>query len=235
MKEEDILKILKLPKETWTLRTFPFNQLEKQLSLPQRKLFQENIESRGIRILATISERNTNINKFEDDIEKYEEIIIFNIKVNRFNKVKELYKILSSKIPYPLFVIFSLNDKYKIVMSEHEKSDNGYLNVKAILETAEIEDLESYLQEIEFTQLNTSNLKMLYKDILTKLIKVESIKKYNTSIEETNIEILERLKQLDKEIEQLIKKAKKEPQLNRRVEYQLKINKLKQEKENYLN
>lgn len=235
MKEEDILKILKLPKETWTLRTFPFNQLEKQLSLPQRKLFQENIESRGIRILATISERNTNINKFEDDIEKYEEIIIFKIKVNRFNKVKELYKTLSSKIPYPLFVVFSLNDKYKIVMSEHEKSDNGYLNVKAILETAENEDLESYLQEIEFTQLNTSNLKMLYKDILTKLIKVESMKKYNTSIEETNIEILERLKQLDKEIEQLIKKAKKEPQLNRRVEYQLKINKLKQEKENYLN
>lgn len=65
MKEEEILTTLNLPKESWTLRTFPFNQLVKQLTLPQRKLFQERIVARGIRILATISERNTNILKYE--------------------------------------------------------------------------------------------------------------------------------------------------------------------------
>ena len=232
MKEEEILTILNLPKESWTLRTFPFNQLEKQLTLSQRKLFQERIVARGIRILATISERNTNILKCET--EKYEEIILFQIKVNQFNKVKDIYKTLASLMPYPLIILFNSEDSYKIVMSEHEKTDNGYLKVTNILETTETINLNAYLSSANLDALDKTSLRTFYLDMMAKFVAAESKEKYDASIEDNKVELLELVMKLDKEIQQLVNKAKKEPQLNRRIEYQLKANKLKEEREKYL-
>ncbi|QNR07140.1 DUF4391 domain-containing protein [Macrococcoides canis] len=234
MKEEEILTTLNLPKEAWTLRTFPFNQLEKQLTLPQRKLFQEKIVSRGIRILATISERNTNILKYDSETEKYEEIILFQIKVNQFSKVKDIYKTLASVMPYPLIIIFNSDDRYKIIMSEHEKTDNGYLRATNMLETTETKNLDAYLCAAELINLDKTTLKTLYLDMMAKFVAAESKEKYDASIEGNKIELLELVMKLDKEIQQLVNKAKKEPQLNRRIEYQLKANKLKEERAKYL-
>ncbi|UTH00511.1 DUF4391 domain-containing protein [Macrococcoides canis] len=234
MKEEEILTTLNLPKESWTLRTFPFNQLEKQLTLSQRKLFQEKIVSRGIRILATISERNTNILKYDSETEKYEEIILFQIKVNQFSKVKDIYKILSSVMPYPLIIIFNSEDSYKIIMSEHEKTDNGYLKVTNMLETTETKNLDAYLCAAELINLDKTSLKTLYLDMMAKFVAAESKEKYDASIEGNNVELLELVAKLDKEIQQFVNKARKEPQMNRRIEYQLKANKLKEERAKYL-
>ena len=234
MKEEEILTILNLPKESWTLRTFPFNQLEKQLTLSQRKLFQERIVARGIRILATISERNTNILKYESETEKYEEIILFQIKVNQFNKVKDIYKTLASLMPYPLIILFNSEDSYKIVMSEHEKTDNGYLKGTNILETTETINLNAYLSSANLDALDKTSLRTFYLDMMAKFVAAESKEKYDASIEDNKVELLELVMKLDKEIQQLVNKAKKEPQLNRRIEYQLKANKLKEEREKYL-
>lgn len=234
MKEEEILTTLNLPKESWTLRTFPFNQLEKQLTLPQRKLFQERIEARGIRILATISERNTNILKYESETEKYEEIILFQIKVNQFDKVKDIYKTLASLMPYPLIILFNSEDSYKIVMSEHKKTDNGYLRVTNILETTETINLNAYLSSAYLDALDKTSFRTFYLDMMAKFVAAESKEKYDASIEDNKVELLELVMKLDKEIQQLVNKAKKEPQLNRRIEYQLKANKLKEERAKYL-
>lgn len=234
MKEEEILTTLNLPKESWTLRTFPFNQLEKQLTLPQRKLFQERIVARGIRILATISERNTNILKYESETEKYEEIILFKIKVNQFNKVKDIYKTLASLMPYPLIILFNSEDSYKIVMSEHKKIDNGYLRVTNILETTETINLNAYLSSANLDALDKTSFRTFYLDMMAKFVAAESKEKYDASIEDNKVELLELVMKLDKEIQQLVNKAKKEPQLNRRIEYQLKANKLKEERAKYL-
>ncbi|PKE16365.1 DUF4391 domain-containing protein [Macrococcoides caseolyticum] len=234
MKEEEILTTLNLPKESWTLRTFPFNQLEKQLTLPQRKLFQERIVPRGIRILATISERNTNILKYESETEKYEEIILFQIKVNELSKVKDIYKTLASVMPYPLIIIFNCEDRYKIIMSEHEKTDNSYLRVTNMLETTETINLNTYLSSANLDALDKTSLKSLYLDMMAKFVAAESKEKYDASIEGNKVELLELVMKLDKEIQQLVNKAKKEPQLNRRIEYQLKANKLKEERAKYL-
>lgn len=234
MKEEEILTTLNLPKESWTLRTFPFNQLEKQLTLPQRKLFQERIVARGIRILATISERNTNILKYESETEKYEEIILFQIKVNQFNKVKDVYKTLASLMPYPLIILFNSEDSYKIVMSEHKKTDNDYLRVTNILETTETINLNAYLSSANLDALDKTSFRTFYLDMMAKFVAAESKEKYDASIEDNKVELLELVMKLDKEIQQLVNKAKKEPQLNRRIEYQLKANKLKEERAKYL-
>ena len=201
----------------------------KQLTLPQRKLFQERIVARGIRILATISERNTNILKYESKKEKYEEIILFQIKVNQFNKVT-----LASVMPYPLIIIFNCEDRYKIIMSEHEKTDKGYLRVTNILETTETENLNTYLSSANLDALDKTSFRTFYLDMMAKFVAAESKEKYDASIEDNKVELLELVMKLDKEIQKLVNKAKKEPQLNRRIEYQLKANKLKEERAKYL-
>lgn len=73
MNEEQLLRSIQLPKSTHVLRTFPYNKLEPKLS-GARKIVSENVVSRGIRLLSIISPNNANIQIFEDETERFEEI-----------------------------------------------------------------------------------------------------------------------------------------------------------------
>ena len=85
MDEVALLKKLSLPTDTWFRRNLPFNQLAQRLNPKQRKMLEEVIESYGIRILATLTPRNTNILAYEDEQEKYEEIHLSLEKVTDFD------------------------------------------------------------------------------------------------------------------------------------------------------
>ncbi len=230
MKDEQILKILELPKSTHTLRTFPLNRIEGQLSLTQRKVFHDFIVPRGIRILASINEQLTNITKYEDDKVRYEEIIIFLIRVTNLSKAKEIYKTLAGKMPYPLIIIFQQDDSYSIITAEHEKASDYTLRITSMYQTEPTKHLDMYLDKIKFTHLDKENLYSFYKSIMNGLVQAETEKKYAIEDAQLNIEKLEELKRLEKEIERLIKLAKKENQMNRRIEYQMKATALKKQK-----
>lgn len=232
MTEEEILKKLNLPKSTWILRTFPYNKLATQLNSKQQSVCSEGIESRGIRLLATINPMNTNIPKFEDEHVRFEEIHLFQIKVTSLKYCKEIYKILAEVMPYPLLILFSNEGKYQWIAATHQKQEQSILlKVEKMYQSSLEIPIDVYLNHLAFQNMNTLDLKSYYGMFIKQIVDTELQERYQVKTAKShNEELLEKIKQLDKEISQLVNQAKKEKQMNKRIALQVEANKRKQQK-----
>lgn len=232
MQEETLLKDMGIPKITWDLRTFPMNQLEARLTLSQRKLLKEYIESRGIRLLATLKESNTNIPKYEDEKVRYEEVLFFKIKVKSHKKNKEIFKIFSRIIPYAQVIVFECNKSYKIVLSELVKTHDSMLKQSdnPIYETKDSIHITDMIQYIHFDNIDKTNLYHMYKDIKSQLVKCELEILHKSTLNNKNEAFIKEIEEIDKQINQLTRAVKNEKQLNLRIPKQIQLTELKKKR-----
>lgn len=229
MDEKKVLADLNLPRSTHVLRTFPFNKLEAQLTLAERKVFTEVVEARGIRLLATLNPRTTNIPAFVDEAEAYEEIHIFKIKVKKLTRAERVYKIIAEVMPYPLIVMFEAEEHVKWVAANHRRiAKTGLLKMEKVFVTNPSVASEHYFQKWAFDASNAYNLKTYYTHFIEQMVQVELQEHYQVKSEATNnAEQLEEIKALEKQIADYVNKARREVQMNKRIEWQMKANKLK--------
>lgn len=234
MTDKQLFSKLHLPKSTQIGRNFPFQALEKQLSSDERRYFQQVVESRGMRLLATFNPQTTNILKHEDETVRYEEIHLFQLKVHQLKEteVKRVYTMLANIMPYPLIMRFVHHDEAIWILANHYIVERTHqLKVDRLFLTNMDTPEENYLINWHFEQLNKYSLMHFYHDMINQMINVSLEHKHQVSDAQQAIELYEKLEQLEKEIEQYITKAKKEKQLNKRIEWQMKATKLKQQKE----
>lgn len=233
MDETAILNELSIPKDAWFLRNLPFNQLAQRLTPKQRKLCEETIESYGIRILATITPRNTKIPSYEDETEKYEEIHLYAIKLKAWQKQKELYRIFTQLIPYPLVIIFHQGEKMEWTIAKHHRHANGMsLVVDKMYQSKHEVSQSDYLNKFNFQNMNKNNLRTFYDSLIAGMVDLELKVSYQVETKDTaNEEYLMRLQEIDVQIAKLQKQARKEPQMNQRLPLHINIHELKQEKE----
>lgn len=232
MDETALLNRLSIPKSAWFLRNLPFNQLAQRLNSKQRKVVEESIEAYGIRILATITPRHTNIIAYEDEQEKYEEIHLYSIKLKDWQKQKEIYRILASLIPYPLAILFYQQDKQSWVLAKHHRHVDGVRLVTDTLYQSkpEIEN-EVYITGFNFNQLNKTNLKLFYQSLIDAMVSLELKENYQLDLQQVpQAEYLAQLTEIDKQIDSIQKQARKETQMNQRLPLNMKIHQLKQDK-----
>lgn len=231
MNETRLLKAIGFPKATYIMRTLPYNQLEDKLTSVQKKIISDYVISRGIRVLATIQTSNTNIEPFESKTERYDSIILLVVTVNDLRKSNQIYKVFMSIMPNPLVILFSDGISTTWVFATHEKKKDGFLAYKSLYEVREIFmlDVEQYLH---FDSFNKVNLKLFYESWIEQLLQLELKSRYNiyspVSLENN---LLEKLVVMDAQIENYIKQAKKERQLNKRIEMQQVANKIKLQKQ----
>lgn len=233
MNEEQLLKSMQLPKSTYVLRTFPYNKIEPQLNEAQKKIISEHVIPRGIRLLAIISPNNTNIPKYEDENERFEEIHFYWIQVQNIKKAVAVYKVFAQIMPYPLVILFT-DDKHSCwVLATHTKQKQTHLlNVEQIYNSDEIIPLEKIMGDLRFTKMDNLNLKTIYHSWIKQLLQIELKYRYGIQRDITlENNILQQLKDLDKQIEQLVNQAKRERQMNKRIALQLEANKLKNAKQ----
>lgn len=233
MDETALLNALSIPKEAWFLRNLPFNQLAQRLTLKQRKVCEEAIESYGIRILATINPRNTKISSYEDENEKYEEIHLYAIKLKEWQKQKELYRIFAQIIPYPLVIIFHQGEKMEWVLAKHHRHTNEIsLVVDKIYQSNQDIPQHQYKEKFNFNNINKTNLRTLYHSLIEGMVDLELKESYQIESPEVASEkYLARLQEIDVQIAKVQKQAQKETQMNQRLPLHMKIHELKQEKE----
>jgi hypothetical protein len=141
-------------------------------------------------------------------------------------------------MPYPLFIRFIAGHKVIWIGAAHQKIANtGLLKMQKLYSTdPEIEE-QHYLKHWAFPSLDKYHLKGFYEALLKQIISIELEETYESVINsdlESNATRLETIKKLEKEIATCISKAKKETQMNKRIEWQMKANKLKDEKEKYI-
>jgi len=238
MDEKEILEALELPKETHVLRTFPFNRLGPRFKAKDKKTFQASVEPHGVRLLATINTITTNIPAYEDEETVYQEIHYFQIKMKDLKNVKQIYRIIAEAMPYPLLIRFITNNEALWIGAIHEKVEKiGLLKMQDLYSSNPEIDEQLYLTSWTFPRSDMYNLKTFYENLLNKIVQIELSKKYEAVTDkkfEINITQLETVKALEKEIAFCIAKAKKETQMNKRIEWQMKANKLKEQKDKYI-
>lgn len=233
MNEEQLLKSMQLPKSTYVLRTFPYNKMEAQLNAAQKKIISEHVIPRGIRLLAIISPNNTNIPKYDDENERFEEIHFYWIQVQNIKKAVAVYKVFAQIMPYPLVILFT-DDKHSCwVLATHTKQKQTHLlNVEQIYNSDEIIPLEEIMGDLRFTEMENLNIKTIYHSWIKQLLQIELKYRYGIHRDITlENNILQQLKDIDKQIEQLVNQAKREKQINKRIALQLEANKLKNAKQ----
>lgn len=232
MNEDAILKNLALPKQTYILRTFPYNKLVTQLNERQRQVFSDFVESRGIRLLATLNSHNTNIPKYEDHNVRFEEIHFFLIRVKNLNKSSEIYKALAQTIPYPLMILFESNETYQWVAATHHKQAHTHLlAIEKVYKSNMNIALEKYLTYCHFDNMDKLDLKSYFTMFIKRIIELELQEQYAVTTEVSlENDVLEKIQALDKQIATLVHQAKNEKQMNKRIALQVEANKLKDEK-----
>ncbi|BCC16464.1 hypothetical protein BCM0075_1234 [Bacillus cereus] len=101
-----------------------------------------------------------------------------------------------------------------------------------IVEIDETISIEQVEEQLSFPKMDNANLKTVYHSWLEQLLQIELKNKYNINrpIKLEN-NILQQLKDLDRQIEQLVGQAKREKQMNKRIALQFKANKLKSAKQ----
>ncbi|TKI67924.1 DUF4391 family protein [Lysinibacillus mangiferihumi] len=228
MNESKLLKAISFPKATQILKTLPYNQMENKLTTAQKKIISEHVVSRGIRILATIQTNNTNIDVFESETERYDSIVFLAVNVKELKKSAQIYKVFMSIMPNPLVILFFDETRTKWVFATHEKKKDGLLASKTLYEVQEIVTLQQVEEQLNFENLSKMNLKTFYESWLERLLQIELQARYNiyTPFSLQN-NLLEKLVLMDAQIGEYVKQAKKETQLNKRIELQQAANKVK--------
>lgn len=193
--------MIELPKECYVNKFIPKKTFyEKvQISTKIKQEFTDKVDK--IIWKYKISEDNLNIKKTET----VEEIEIFQIYLRETYNCKNIIKVIQKNILYP--ILFEIISGENVCYSIEYGKD---------LWTSEWND------EILF-QIQGINLKIVYENLVRKLIKKEE---RSISLEE-EINKIKKINLLEKEISKLKSKIKKEKQFNRKVEYNEQLIELK--------
>ena len=228
MNEAQLLKAIGFPKATQILKTLPFNQLENKLTVAQKKIISEHVVTRGIRILAMIQTNNTNIESFENKTERFDSIVFLTIHIKNIRKSTQIYKVFMSVVPNPLVILFFNDEQTSWIFSTHEKRKDGYLVCKSLHEVQGKVSLKMVEEQLSFESLQKTNLKAFYESWLERLLQIELQERYDIYMPVSlQHNLLEKLVVMDAQIDTYLKQAKKESQLNKRVELQQAANKVK--------
>ena len=206
------------------------------LSSADKKQF-EAIEK--IRWLYAMKMENTNIQPYKDEIRDYPEIEVIEVKLRGEKKLDRLAEIIMRAIPYPMLLVFNLDDKYQLWMGKLRQ--NQLDSTGMVLESTEHTDWldcqKEFWKKLDMTKISAMDFCALYEawfDTISKshLEQVNIIDDKMTGDEARAIK--ERLDGIEKQITSLRSKLKRESQSNRKIELNMQIQNLKKEKKKIL-
>jgi len=187
-----------------------------------------------------------NINPYRDELREYAEIEIIEVRLLAAGKMKRVAEIIMRTIPYPMLLVFLLDSKIQLCVA-HQRTNLADQNRNTIEEYISTDwiDLdkltdkdEILLQSLQLQNLSQTNYYRLYSDIVDQLITYNASKLtygYINGKDAHEVKVIyDKVAEFDKEIEKLRAAFKKEDQLNRRVEMNIKIKKLETGKKELL-
>ncbi|ASD51135.1 DUF4391 domain-containing protein [Erysipelothrix rhusiopathiae] len=230
METRDLLKWWKFPKNTIVNRNLPKSQIYLHMKNSNDKAYlQEYVQS--IYLLANFKTDNTRIPAFESETETYQEVQFIYLKIRENGNASKLYKLLASLIPYPLVVIIEQEKGFVIYTGRFEKMTTGYIRLLSVYDSPLLaeDELKETLNQLSILVLPNQNLKVFYDSLRDTLVNLQIKKEYSTFSGIMDCTQKDRIDEINGEIAKMKNAIKKEKQINRKVEYQVKLRKLKQE------
>lgn len=191
-----------------------------------KRIFIENVER--IRLQYMLNYKNTNIESYIDNKERYEEINFLKVELKEKGKENTVSKLLHQLIPKGTVVVLGFEDEILISLAKKEITETT-LKVEELENSLWIKNEDEYLKEFLYKNFNSTNLKLFYESIVEK-IKIYNLSKTLKIDSNIGTNKIEKLEALNKEIEELKALRKKETQLNRILEIQTRLINLKKNK-----
>ena len=236
METKDIIKWWKFPSATIINRNLPKTQIYPHMKNTADKQFLQD-SVRSIYMLASLKTDNTHIAVYEDDKELYQEIQFLDVKTKDKGDSTKIYKMLAHLLPYPLVILADEPDSFTIYTGRFEKLSTGFLKLVNVYPSSVYQDenLEEVLQQISLIDLPRQNLKTFYDGLRDEIATATAKSQYGEAVGNITGEEKDQLDALKKQIEDLRGQIKKERQLNRKINMQMKLKKLKDELSSKIN
>lgn len=207
------------------------------LSASDKSLFTDTINK--VIWLYCLKPETINIPAYKDEVRDYPEIEVIEVLVHNDYKLKRIAEIIMRTIPYPMLLIFKLEDKrqFYVAHQRSSQSDSSKNTIEEFIATDWLDNNSDLLAKLDVKQMRFTNFYALYSDI------VDAISIYNLSTimpMEGNItgaearQLSADIEAIEQEIVSLRSKLKKETQFNRKMELNIEIKKLEQSKNKLL-
>lgn len=184
--------------------------------------------------LASVSPANSNINPYKDEQYLFEEVqvIMVHTSGDDFERVHHrIVDLIQKYIPYPILLCI-LNGRLFVLNACEKKinqNDSSRRTIEKKYSTEPIDQKEtterqhSFLNSLAFSELDKTNLKTFYDSYIQRMIALQAAGLSGVFTPRTkdrtqsDMEKLEKIDTLQKEIQVLQNQAKKESQLNQRI------------------
>lgn len=208
------------------------------LSTSDKSLFTDTINK--VTWLYCLKPETINIPAYKDELRDYPEIEVIEVLVHKDYKLKRVAEIVMRTIPYPMLLIFMLEDKRQLYVAHQRinQNDSSKNTIEEFIATEWLESDSALYAKLDIKQMRFTNFYALYSDI------VDAISIYNLSTVMTaddNItgiearELSAQIEDIEQEITSLRAKLKKESQFNRKMELNIEIKKLEKHINNLIN
>lgn len=216
-----------------------------------KKLFYDNadLSTRDIKIFTDVINKITwvytlkpdtiNINVYKDEIREYSEIEVIQVEVNEDNKLDRIAEIIMRTIPYPMLLVFRLDEKIQIHVAHQRINlvDSSKNTIDEFISTEWHDEDSEFLGKLDISNMRFTNYFTLYSDIVD-VISIHNVSDLIKTAEEFTGEEARKLSakidEIDIQVTSLRSKMKKENQFNRKMEFNIEIKKLEQEKNRLL-
>ena len=191
-----------LPKECSVNKFIPKKTFYEKVNIS--KVIQQEFIDKVEKIIwkYKISEENINVSKTEN----VEEIEIFELVLKEKYEGKNIIKVITKEISYPILFFIKFNEEFQYAI---KYKDNIYFS--------------EWNNNIKFNFVDF-NLEKVYKNIVKAITKIED----NIGDIEEELDKQQEIIKIQNEINKLEKQIKKEQQFNRKVELNIRILKLKE-------
>lgn len=207
------------------------------LSSSDKSLFTDTINK--VVWLYCLKPETINIPAYKDEVREYPEIEVIEVILNKEYGLNRIAEIIMRTIPYPMLLIFKLEDKIRFYMAHQRtnQSDSSKNTIEEFISTDWLRNDSDLFAKLDIKQMRFTNFYTLYSDI------VDAISIYNLSAimptDDTITgaearELSAKIEDIEQRIANLRSKLKKESQFNRKMELNIEIKRLEQSKNKLL-
>lgn len=216
-----------------------------------KKLFYENVDlSTSDKSLFTdvigkitwaycLKPETINIPPFKDDVRDYPEVEVIEVSVDKDYRLKRIAEIIMRTIPYPMLLIFKWEDKKQLYVAHQRvsQSDSSRNTIEEFISTDWLDGDSALFAKLDIRQMRFTNFFTLYSDIVDSIsiYNVSNVIINNASITGAEARALStQIEEIDGQITSLRARLKKESQFNRKMELNIEIKRLEQNKNKLL-
>ncbi|MCI1823136.1 MAG: DUF4391 domain-containing protein [Megasphaera sp.] len=235
----DIYKQMHMPLKAAVGKTVFKKQFFKNIAM---NCADENLFSRVVDKIIwqySLKWENCNIQPYTDEEREYPEIEVMEVVLREQYKIERLAELILRSIPYPVVLIFHYTNVYQLWLATYtkNKADTNKNVLNQLISVAWLQSNDTLWHHLSLQHLRTTNFYDTYSDMynIVNCFRAATLVGHEVHVSGEIARVIQtKVVVIDERLAKLRGRLKKETQFNRKVELNMQIRKLCQEKEDIL-